>query len=112
MANHHKINILFNDGSVRAEKSEAIRVGDTVTYASDGGKVRIVFPNGSPYKVNEVHNMRDHVVQHAGSFEFHCFITPHGETQEVGWSPEHPRGGRLPRDYSLINARCARAAGT
>src|SRR5438309_981973 len=93
MPNHHKINILLAGDSVRAEKSEPIRVGDTVTYASAGGKVRIMFPGDSPYKVKEVHNMREHVAQHAGSFEFHCFVTPHGQTVEVGWSDQHPEAG-------------------
>jgi len=93
MPNHHKINIRLNGDSVRAEKSEEIRVGDTVTYSSPDGKVRVVFPGASPYKVSEVHNMHDHLVHHSGSFGFQCFITPHGQTQEIGWNPEHPEAG-------------------
>ena len=95
MPNHHKIDIRLNGGRVRAEKSAGIRVGDTVTYTSSAGKVRIAFPNGSPYKVEEVHNMHDHLVHSAGTFEFRCFITPHGATEEIGWSPKDPDAGGI-----------------
>ena len=93
MPNHHHFVIRLIGGTVLADKSPEIHVGDTVTYTSPDGKARVEFPDSTPYSVREIHNAHDHLVRSPGLFEFHCFITPHGQTKEVGWSEEHPEAG-------------------
>jgi hypothetical protein len=94
MPNHHEVKIHLVDGaSVVADAIPVLRVGDTVSYSSPDGKARVFFPSGSPFAASEVHNAHHHAVKTAGHFEFQCFVTPTGKTEEIGWSPENPEAG-------------------
>jgi hypothetical protein len=91
---HHDIKIHLLDGvRVQADPSPVMHVGDTVSFSSPDGKVRVVFPAGSPYSVSEIHNAHVHSVQNTGTFEYLCFITPTGKTQEIGWNLKNPLAG-------------------
>jgi hypothetical protein len=73
---------------------EIFRVGQTVQYSSPDGKVRIVFPRRSPYPVKQVKDSKLHTLMRDGKFRFHCFVTPHGSTVEIGWDKiKNPKAG-------------------
>jgi hypothetical protein len=94
MPNHHNIEIhLVGGASVQADASPVLRVGDTVSFSSPDGKVRVLFPSGSPYGVSEIHNAHVHAVKTPGTFQYLCFITPTGKTEEIGWSLTNPNAG-------------------
>ena len=84
---------LMDGKSVRPAPSGPLFVGQKVRYTSPDGHVRIVFPDASPYTASEVHDAHVHELRQPGHFTFHCFITPHGQTQEIGWSPQDPDAG-------------------
>jgi hypothetical protein len=92
--NHHEIKIHLVGGvSVKADKDPVLHVGDTVCYASPNGKARVVFPSGSPYAVSQVADAGAHKLLKAGRFQFQCFVTPTGQTVEIGWDPKNPQAG-------------------
>jgi hypothetical protein len=94
MPNHHEILIrLSKDSHVVTDPSPALHVGDTVCYASPDGKARVYFPSGSPFAVSQVSDGQPQTVKTLGHFEFQCYITPTGKTEEVGWDPKNPKAG-------------------
>lgn len=94
MSHHHAIKIHVVGGiNVKADKDPILRVGDTVTYSSQNGKARVVFPSGSPYAVSQVGDSETHKLVKPGRFQFQCFVKPTGKTKEIGWSPKDPDAG-------------------
>ena len=94
MSKHHEIKMHLVGGTdVVADAAPYMHIGDTVCYSSADGKVRVVFPAGTPYDVSEIHDGNSHKVKTLGRFGFQCFITPTGKTEEVGWSPKNPKAG-------------------
>jgi hypothetical protein len=94
MPNHHEIQIHLVEGaSVQTDASPALRVGDTVRYSSPDGKARVSFPSGSPFAASEIHNAHTHTVVNHGHFQFQCFVTPTGKTEEIGWDKNNAQAG-------------------
>jgi hypothetical protein len=90
----HEIELKLTDAmTVVADSPGELLVGQTVRYSSPDGTVRVLFPLLSPYTVNEVKNAEIHQLRSPGQFGFRCFLTPHGSTTEIGWSPENPKSG-------------------
>jgi hypothetical protein len=94
MPNHHEIKIHLVGGlSVETETAPILHVGDTVHYSSLDGKARVFFPASSPYAAFHVSDAEKHTLKTPGRFQFQCFITPTGKTEEIGWSPQNPKAG-------------------
>jgi hypothetical protein len=102
---HHEIKInLDGEYAAPAEPIPFMWVGDTVRYWSDGGEVRIVFPDRSPYRADDV--TKSYVpgaviltlvtANETEGFMGRCYITPPGKA-EVGWSPDYPAAGGVHR---------------
>ncbi len=94
----HEITITLQGGNAQApDPMPEMMVGETVRYTSPSGKVRIVFPDSSPYRtesqaMNEVLDSEIVTVTTKCEFTFQCFITlPNGK--EVGWDNDHPQSG-------------------
>jgi hypothetical protein len=77
-----------------------MRVGDTVRFSSALGEVRIVFPESSPFRDDQVHmtevpgsTMVTVLRESKGAgLKFGCIITlPDKST--IGWSPSNPGSG-------------------
>jgi hypothetical protein len=94
----HNISIALKDGhAFPPSPMPELHFGQTVRYTSSAGKVRIVFPNLSPFRndnqtMTEVRDSEVAKLLTDGTFTCRCFITlPNGE--EVGWDPQHPDSG-------------------
>ena len=103
---HHEINItLKGDSAVPPDPIPFMKVGDTVRYTSDGGEVRIKFPDRSPYRVDTVTqtDVPGAVIltlvsaNDTDGFLGYCYIKPHGQSKEVGWGPDSPASGGVHR---------------
>jgi hypothetical protein len=94
----HEITINLRGGNALApDPMPAMKVGETVRYTSPSGKVRMVFPDPSPYRtdsktMNEVLDSEIVTLTSDGEFTCRCFITP-PNGKEVGWDPQHPDSG-------------------
>jgi hypothetical protein len=94
---HHDITINLQNGHAvpAIPAAGVIQVGDTVSYSSPDGKVRVVFEDGagSPFgdrRPDVVHGSETRTFRKVGTFFCKCFITPH----EVGWfDGETPQSG-------------------
>jgi hypothetical protein len=94
MPNHHEIQIhLIEGASVQTDASPVLYVGDTVRYSSPDGKVRVNFPSSSPFATSELHSAHTHTVKNSGHFQFQCFVTPTGKTEEIGWDKNNAQAG-------------------
>jgi hypothetical protein len=94
----HEITIKLQSGHALApDPMPAMKVGETVRYTSPSGKVRMVFPDPSPYRtasqtMNEVLDSEIVTLTTEGEFTCRCFIKLSDGT-EVGWDPQHPESG-------------------
>jgi hypothetical protein len=74
-----------------------LHFGQTVRYRSPAGKVKIVFPDKSPFRsdnqtMTEVQDSQIVTSVTSGDFECQCFITlPDGTVH--GWDKDHPKAG-------------------
>jgi len=82
----HEITLLVVGRKVKAKPPVTLRVGQTVQYTAPNGKIRIEFPDGSPFDIEEVRDSLPHTILKAGQYTGHCFVTLDGETEELGWS--------------------------
>jgi hypothetical protein len=94
----NEITIELQSGNAVPPKSILdMQVGQTVRYTSPAGKVRIVFPNLSPFRndnqtMTEVRDSEIAELVSPGTFTCRCFITlPDGK--EVGWDALHTNSG-------------------
>ncbi len=98
----HEITITLDGSNAVPGPIPQMAVGETVLYKSKDGKVRIQFPDRSPFRTDNV--LGTSVPGSAvltlvsgsagGTLECRCFLTlPNG--QEVGWGPNNlASGGR------------------
>ncbi len=94
MSKRYEIKIhLVRGTSVEADPSPVLHIGDTVRYSCTEGMARIVFPSGSPYAVSKVHDAHNHTVKKPGNFRYECYVTPTGQTKEIGYNPNDPKSG-------------------
>ena len=83
----HEITLLVVNRKVKAKPPVTLLVGQTVRYTAPNGKLRIEFPDGSPYDIEVVEDSLPHTIIKAGRYTGHCFVKLDGETEELGWSP-------------------------
>jgi hypothetical protein len=89
---HHDIEIeLDGEDAVPPNPLPSMNVGDSVHYFSKAGKVRIVFPGLSPFRMDnttntEVTDAEVPTVNQKGQFNCRCFI-------EIGWKKDSARSG-------------------
>jgi hypothetical protein len=96
---HDIIIALEHGNAVPPDPMPELHFGQTVRYRSPAGKVRIVFPNLSPFRndnqaMTEVQDSEIATLVTDGTFTCRCFITPENG-QEVGWDPQHPDSGGI-----------------
>ena len=105
-----KVKLKNNNEAVPEPRIETIKMepNDIVQYDCDDGKLRIAFlqplvPNpakgqtlkfidGSSIEILEVNPLQVKLLT-KGRFQCRCFITPRGQTNEVGWGPDRPNSG-------------------
>jgi hypothetical protein len=94
----HDISIALKDGhAFPPNPIPELHFGQTVRYTSSAGKVRIVFPDQSPFRTDdlpmtEVQDSEVAKLVTDGTFTCRCFITlPNGDV--AGWDPQHPESG-------------------
>jgi hypothetical protein len=95
----HDISIALKDGhALPPNPMPELHFGQTVRYRSPAGKVRIVFPDQSPFRtadnqpMTEVQDSEIATLVTEGTFTCRCFITPENG-QPVGWDEQHPESG-------------------
>ena len=62
--------------------------GDKFQAKSDEGKIRLVFepwPFKEPSVKDTVDTQNEFTFEKLGKFDFYCYLTPHGSTQELGY---------------------------
>jgi hypothetical protein len=99
-ANHEITITLVGNGAFPPLPMPPMLVGETVRYSSSSGEVKIVFPERSPFRTDNVvgTDVPGGVILNlvsdsgAGTLPCRCFITlPNGTT--VGWSESSPGSG-------------------
>ena len=99
-ANHEITIALQGDNAMPPNPLPEMHVGETVRYSSPAGKVRILFPDRSPFRTDNetMTNIPDSVILPLlsdtgdGTLPCRCFIRlPDGK--EVGWDEDHPLSG-------------------
>jgi hypothetical protein len=105
-----KVKLKNNNQAVPEPRIEDLKMktGDIVQYDCDDGKLRIAFlpplvsnpekgktlrfTDGSSIEILEVNPLQVKLLT-KGKFQCQCFITPRGQTTEVGWSTGSPNSG-------------------
>ena len=94
----HNLEVKVNGGdAVPPTPIPEMKVGDTVRYFSNAGKVTIVFPQLSPFRTDadamtEITGADVQTVARNGDFSCRCFVTlPNGTT--VGWQKDPSLSG-------------------
>jgi hypothetical protein len=97
----HEIKITLQNGNaVPPSPILTMAVGETVRYSSDGGEVRMLFQQQSPFRTDNLTmtSVPGSVIltlvtgSAGGLLPCGCFITPPGGP-EVGWNPNNPLAG-------------------
>jgi hypothetical protein len=103
---HHDLTIDLDGPHAKPRACPLMKVGDTVTYLSDQGEVKVQFVDkdsgkeASPFESGEatIIGSGTQKLKNEGTFEVRCFVKPQGKEEFIGWdkdtSPES--GGQFP----------------
>jgi hypothetical protein len=89
----HEFTLFVVDGHVKAKAPQATVVGQIVRFTCPDGAFRVEFQGESPYEVFTVRDSMLRPILKAGNFKARCFVTPTGQTQEIGWTPGDEEAG-------------------